>query len=77
MIELLGKSVSGQIQKEIKKATAHLKGSNFEKEANGPKHESNKTKGKARGDVSGADMKHMVLLLKEKANKFDMEMSMR
>lgn len=33
MVEMLGKQINTTIGKEIKKATAHLKGSNLENEA--------------------------------------------
>lgn len=36
MIELLGQSVEGQIVKEVKKATIHLRGSPLEDDAVGP-----------------------------------------
>ena len=77
MIELLGKRVSVQIQKEIKKATAHLRGSSLEKDANGGKEAANKVNVSAKGGISDADMKEIEILVRDKANKFDVEMSLR
>lgn len=77
MIELLGKRVSVQIQKEIKKATAHLRGSSLEKDAAGSKTAANQVKVSAKGGVSDVDMKEIDLLLRDKASKFDVEMSLR
>lgn len=66
MIELLGKSVEGQIIKEVKKATIHLRGSALEDEAIGD--------GVPRDDlattsVGGSNMKKV---LDTKINKTEM-----
>ena len=75
MVELLGKQVDGTILKEVRKATAHLKGSNLEVEANldsgggpGTNHQT-------------SDLKHKFdkidEMLREKSNKSEAEMSLR
>lgn len=77
MIELLGQRVESKITKEVKKATAHLRGSGLEKEASGPKGAVNNSKVSGKSGLSDGDFEKIEILMRDKANKFDMEMSLR